>query len=102
MTPGLLTDIPENIQILVQYMDYADEFEDKVRGEDIIGRQHAIMYFGVANRAYMHTQVHRTTKRKKSILVLNMKYEHCPCLLIFKTVIQVYDDVCIWLNTIPN
>ena len=27
---------------LVQYMDYADEFEDKVRGEDIIGRQHAM------------------------------------------------------------
>ena len=23
---------------LVQYMDYEDEFEDKVRGEDIIGR----------------------------------------------------------------
>ena len=27
---------------LVQYMDYEDEFEDKVRGEDIIGRQHVI------------------------------------------------------------
>ena len=27
---------------LVQYMDYADEFEDKVRGEDIIGRQHVM------------------------------------------------------------
>ena len=27
---------------LVQYMDYEDEFEDKVRGEDIIGRQHGI------------------------------------------------------------
>ena len=23
---------------LVQYMDFPDEFEDKVRGEDIIGR----------------------------------------------------------------
>ena len=33
-------------------------------------------------------------KRKNSILVLNMKYEHCPCLLIiFKIVIDVYDDV---------
>ena len=38
-------------------------------------------------------------KREKSMVVLNMKYDHYTCLLICKTVIEVYDDICIWLNT---
>ena len=40
-------------------------------------------------------------KRKKSIIVFNTVYEHCPRLLTFKIDIEVYSDMYFYGST-PN